>query len=152
MRLAPLAFVVVLLSISVSAQTKDPVAGAWELSAQKNLTTGTSSTISQPALHVIYADGHYVQFRADADRKMIDKPTSELTKDELVDRLRMQGQFGNYRIKGNQLTRKIVSAAFPPNNGRETTLEFRVEGDTLITVATDATTKEKTESRYRKLK
>lgn len=152
MKFAPFACLVALLSIGVSAQTKDPVAGAWESIAQKNLTTGAVTPLPTPPLHVIYADGHYVQFTAEANRKSSDKPNAELTKDELVDRLRLQGQYGTYRTKGNQLTRKIVIAAFPPNNGRETTVEFRVEGDTLITVNTDATTKEKTENRYRKLK
>jgi hypothetical protein len=152
MKFAPLVCLVALLSMDLSAQTRDPIAGAWELAAQKNLTTGAVAPSQNPPLHLIYANGHYIQFRADADRRSIDKPTTELTKDELVDRLRMQGQFGTYQVKGSQLMRKIVSAAFPPNNGRETTLEFRVEGDTLITVATNAATKEKTESRYRKLK
>lgn len=152
MKLAPLACAVAVLSITVSAQSKDPIAGAWELAAQKNLTTGAAQTPIKPPLHVIYADGRYVQFTAAADRKNIDKPTAEMTKDELVDRLRMQGQYGTYRVAGGRLTRKIVIAAFPPNNGRESTSDFRVEGDTLIIVSTNATTKEKTESRYRRLK
>jgi hypothetical protein len=152
MRITPLACVVALLSVTASAQSKDPIAGAWELAAQKNLTTGAAQTPAKAPLRIVYADGYYAQFAAEADRKNIDKPNADLTKDELVDRLRMQGQYGTYRTAGNQLIRKIVIAAFPPNNGREITFDFRVEGDTLITVTQNATTKEKTETRFRRLK
>jgi hypothetical protein len=151
MNLARVACVVVLSSVVVSAQAKDPVAGAWEQTAQKNLTTGTVTQLQAPPLQVIYANGHFVQFTAASDRKKIDKPTAEMTKDELVDRLRMQGQFGTYRIQGTQLVKKIVAATGPSNVGREATLDVRVEGDTLITTGQNAAG-EKTESRYRKLK
>jgi hypothetical protein len=151
MKLARIACVAVLLSVAVSAQSRDPIAGAWEMTAQKNLTTGEATTLPKPALRVIYADGYYVQFTAEADRKSSDKPTAELTKDELIDRLRMQGQNGTYRIQGGKLTRQTVIAAFPPNNGRANTLDFRIEGGSLITISTNAEG-QKTETRFRKLK
>ena len=151
MKLAPVACVVALLVVSVSAQSRDPIAGAWEMTAQKNLTTGEATTLPKPPLRVIYADGYYAQFTAESDRKNIDKPNAELTKDELVDRLRMQGQNGTYRVQGGKLTRKIAVAAFPANNGRESILDFRIEGDSLITVGTNAQG-QKTETRFRRLK
>ena len=151
MRLARVACVVLFSSVVLSAQAKDPVAGAWELAAQKNLSTGAAQALQKPPLRVIYANGYYVQFTAEADRKNIDKPTAEQTKEELIDRLRMQGQYGTYRIQGSQIVRKAVAAAAPANVGREFTSDFRIEGETLVTTSQNAQG-QKTESRYRKLK
>jgi len=41
----------------------------------------------------------------------------------------VQGQYGTYRVEGNKVIRKIVSAADARNEGPEDTLEFRIEGD-----------------------
>jgi hypothetical protein len=150
MNLARIACVVVLLSVGLSAQSRDPLAGAWELAAQKNVTTG-DQTIPKTAVRAIYADGYFVQFSAEADRKNIDKPNEELTKDEAIDRLRMQGQYGTYRVQGGKILRKIVAAAFPPNVGREFTQDFRIEGDSLVMSGPNAQGQQ-VESRYRKLK
>jgi len=151
MNLARVACVVLLSSVVVSAQAKDPVAGAWERISQKNLTTGEVQAAPNPQLRVIYANGHYIQFTAEAGRNKTDKPIAELTKDEMVDRLRMQGNSGTYRVEGTRLTRKIITAAAPVNEGRETTTDFRIEGDVLITTSTNAQG-QKSESRFRKLK
>ena len=151
MNLARIACVVLLSSVVVSAQSKDPVAGSWELAAQKNLTTGAAQTSQNPPLRVIYANGYDIQFTAQADRKKIDKPTAELTKDEMVDRLRMQGQSGTYRLEGPKLIKKVVTAAAPSNEGREFTSDFRIEGDMLVTTSENAQG-QKSESRFRKLK
>ncbi len=151
MKLAGIACVVVLLSVGMSAQAHDPIAGAWEQTAQKNLTSGVVSELQKPPVRVIYANGYYVQFTAAADRKKLDKPSAEMTKDELVDRLRMQGQHGTYQIKGAQVVRKVVAAAATVNEGRESTSDFRVEGDVLVMTGQNAEG-QKIESRYRKLK
>ena len=63
----------------------------------------------------------------------------------------MQGNSGTYRVEGTRLTRKIITAAAPVNEGRETTTDFRIEGDVLITTSTNAQG-QKSESRFRKLK
>lgn len=152
MRLAPLACVVVLLSVTASAQTKDPVAGVWELTARKNLATNASENIPKTPLRVIYANGYFVQFTAEADRKVITKPTAEQTKDELLDRLRMQGNYGTYQVKGTQLIRKVITAAAPQNSGTESTQDFRIEGDTMITVSQNVAQGVKIEARFRRLK
>jgi hypothetical protein len=151
MNLARITCVVLLSSVLVSAQAKDPVAGAWERTVQKNLTTGEMQRPSNPPLRIIYANGYYVQFTAEADRNKTEKPNSELTKDEMADRLRMQGQSGTYRVEGARLTKKVISAAAPVNEGREGTSDFRIEGDLLITTSVNAQG-QKIEARYRKLK
>ena len=151
MRWASLAVVVVLLSVTVSAQTRDPVAGAWELTASKRILESTATTVQNPPLRVIYANGYYIQFTAEADRKVNTKPFAEQTKEELIDRLRMQGNYGTYQVKGNQLLRNIVAAAAPQNTGQQQSLEFRIDGDVLVTTGVNPQGV-KIESHYRRLK
>jgi hypothetical protein len=150
LRLLVLASVLFLLPFSASAQAKDPVAGAWEQVSSKNLKTGAMAQMPTPALHLVYADGHYVQFTAAAKRAKGNIPRPQMTKEQLVERYNLQGQYGTYRVAGNKLTRHIVSAALPDNEGRETTSDFRIEGDTLIVTTTGADGG--TENRYRRLK
>lgn len=140
-----------LLPVGAFAQAKDPVAGAWEQVSSKNLTTGVAQPQPTPPLQLVYANGHYVQFAAAAGRAKGNTPREQMTKEQLVERYNLQGQYGTYRVAGNQLTRKIISAAAPDNEGRETTSDFRIEGDQLIVVSKNAEG-QSTESRYRRLK
>lgn len=145
---APL-MLILLLSIGVSAQGRDPVAGAWEALPNPNPPAG--QTNPNLPLHLIYSNGHYVQFAAAANRAKSQKPNAEMTKEELLERYQMQGQYGTYRVDGNKLIRKSISAANPNNEGRETTQEFRLEGDILIVTGQNAQG-QKTENRFKRLK
>ena len=138
----------------VGAQGKDPIAGAWEQTSAKNLSTGRMAEMGKPPLHVIYADGQYVQFTAAADRQKIDVQPgklSDLTKEQLLDRFRVQGQYGTYKVTGTKVTRHVVSAAAPTNEGRETTSDFQIKGDELILTATNQQG-EKNESHFKRLR
>ena len=145
---APLVLIL-LLSIGISAQGRDPVAGAWEALPNPNPSAGQTSP--NPPLHLIYSNGQYVQFTAAAGRAKSQKPTAEMTKEELQERFQMQGQYGTYRVDGNKLIRKTIAAALPTNEGREITSEFRVEGDILIVTGQNAQG-QKTENRFKRLK
>ncbi len=140
--------VILALSLGLSAQGRDPVAGAWEQLPNPAAAAGQGQN---PPPHVIYANGHYVQFTASAGRAKLQKPTAEMTREELLDRYRMQGQYGTYRIDGTRLIRMSIAAANPNNEGREFTYEFRVDGDTLI-LTTQNAQGQPTETRYRRLK
>lgn len=142
---------VMLLPVNALAQAKDPIAGAWEQVSSKNLTTGESQQPATPPLHLIYSDGHYVQFTAAANRAKGNTPRAQMTKEQLIERYNVQGQYGTYRVAGSKLTRKIISAAAPDNEGRESTTDFRTEGDMLIVVSKNADG-QSTEARYRRLK
>ena len=131
------------LPMSTAAQSRDPIAGAWEMVSQKNLGTGA---VTQPAsgggpsagtpLRVIYADGYYVQFAAAKGRSKLTTPTTEMTREQLAERFQMQGQYGTYKVTGNTLIKNSVSAANPNNEGVELKSEFKVVGDTLTTIST----------------
>jgi hypothetical protein len=138
-------------SAALSGQGRDPIAGAWEQISAKNLTTGAALQQPNPPLHLIYSNGQYVQFAAMAGRPKIQKPSEQMTKDELLARTTgTQGQYGTYRVEGNKITRKIISAADPNNEGREIAAEFRIEGDSLI-VTNKNLQGETVETRYRRL-
>jgi hypothetical protein len=143
--------VMLLAPVVATAQARDPIAGAWELTASKNLSTGAAIQIRTPPLHVIYADGHYVEFTANEGRQKLTAPAAELTKEQLLDRLRLQGQYGTYTVNGRTLTRHIITAAQPTNEGRQFTSEFVVEGDILVITRT-TNQNEKVEDRFRRLK
>lgn len=74
-----------------------------------------------------------------------------MTREQLLERTQMQGQYGTYRIEGNKLIRTASSAANPANEGVEIVSEFRIEGDTLITTGINVGG-DRFENRYRRLK
>ena len=122
LRVAVLAVILAFPSLASSAfaQSADPVGGAWEQVSAKDLKTGQMQQLTTPPLHLVYRDGHYVQFAAAANRAKGNTPRAEMTKEQLVERYNLQGQYGTYRVAGNKLTRRTISAALPDNEGRET--------------------------------
>jgi hypothetical protein len=151
MRIRCLVLTLLAVPMFATAQGADPVAGAWEQISARNLTTSQSQPQEAPALHVIYAGGHYVQFRAAAKRAKIDTPRDKMTREQLLERGDMQGQYGSYRVTGNMLTRRVVSAANPNNEGRDVVFEFRIQGDTLTLLGTNAQG-QRTEATFRRLR
>jgi hypothetical protein len=129
-----IAVLILVMSIGLSAQGRDPVSGAWELVANSSAAQG----LPTPPLHLIYSNGHYVQFTAAAKRAKHQKPRNEMTREELLERYQVQGQYGTYRIEGKKLIRKSISAANPNNEGLEATSDFRVDADTLIVTSQNA--------------
>ena len=138
MRICCLVLTLLAVPVLATAQGADPVAGAWEMVSNRNLTTGEAQQQQTPPLRVVYASGHYAQFRAAAGRAKIDVPRDKMTRDQLFERGNIQGQFGTYRVAGSTMTRKILSAANPNIEGQEGTVEFRIQGDTMTVIATNA--------------
>ena len=135
----------------VCAQARDPLAGAWEQISARNLTTGEAPPIAPAPLHMIYTDGHYVQFRAATNRAKSDVPLENRTREQLLERSNAAGQYGTYEVSGTRFTRRIVSALEPSNEGREVTAEFKIDGDTLIVTGTNPQG-QSTEQRFRRLR
>jgi hypothetical protein len=130
---------------------RDRVAGPWEQVEAKNLTTGVTTPPANPPLHLIYSNGHFVQFTAAAGRSKTQTPREQMTREQLLERYEMQGQYGTYRIEGNKLIRRAVSAANPTNEGVEIVSEFRIDGDTLVTTGINVGGS-RFENRYRRLR
>ena len=70
---------------------------------------------------MIYLDGYFIQFMSAAGRAKLDPATrSTWTKEQLVDRIRMQGQSGTYRVLGNRaISHNIEMSGDPRNEGTE---------------------------------
>lgn len=151
MKLRLAAITLALIPITAFAQGRDPVAGAWEEVSVKDVKTGKMQQLNPAPLHVIFSDGYYVQFRAATGRSKIQTPRTEMTKEQLAERSNLAGQYGTYRVAGNKLTRRIVSAADPNNEGRDVSGDFRVEGDTLIVTVPNAQG-QLLEQRYKRLR
>jgi hypothetical protein len=137
--------------VAAQGQTRDPVAGPWEQIEARNLTTGAAPPPPNPPLRLIYSNGHFVQFTAAAGRAKTQTAREKMTREELVERYQVLGQYGTYRIEGNKLIRRAISAVNPENEGVEIVSEFRIEGDTLTTTGTTVGGN-KFENRYRRLK
>ena len=144
------AIVAVLISATALAQQRDPVAGVWEQTPGRNLTTGETQRLAAPPLRIIFSEGYFVQFRAAANRATTPLRRDEMTKEQLIERYDVQGQSGTYRISGGKLVRKTLSAVDPNNEGREGASDFRVEGDVLIITNTNAQG-QALEGRYKRL-
>jgi hypothetical protein len=126
------ALAALLVSATTLAQTSDPVAGVWEQIPGRNVTSGETQRLEAPPLRIIFSDGYFVQFRAAANRAKIQVPREQMTKEQLLERYNIQGQYGTYRISAGRLVRKTLVAADPNNEGREGASDFRVERDVLI--------------------
>ena len=87
---------------------------------------------------MIYLDGYFIQFMAAAGRAKLDPATrSTWTKEQLADRIRMQGQSGTYKVLGNRaISHNIEVSGDPRNEGTEQTCDVRFEGETLILTRT----------------
>ena len=151
MRLRAMVFALSLIPGFAAAQGTDPLGGAWELTAARNITTGQTQQQVVPSLHVIFSNGQYVQFRAAGNRAKTDVPRDKMTRDQLFERGNIQGQYGTYRVAGSKLTRRIISAADPNNEGLEVTGDFKIEGDMLTITATNPQG-QSTETRFRRLR
>jgi hypothetical protein len=101
---------------------------------------------------VIYHDGYFIQFMAAAGRAKLDPATRPTwTKEQLADRIRMQGQSGTYKLLGSTgIMHNIEMSGDPRNEGTQTTSELRFEGDTLVMIRT-LENKDRIETRFRRL-
>ena len=136
----------ILLSTAALAQ-QNSLVGAWERVSQTNDKGEASPT---PYMLVIFtSDGVFSQTNIARDRPQRDKPLNELTNEELRARLAgSQAVYGTYTVTGDRLTRTVVGALNPANEGRQITSRFKTDNDTLIAWDPDT----KAESRFTRVR
>ena len=149
MKLATIALAFLFFATALSAQDRHSLAGAWEQTAA--VVGSQSQQPEAPALHVIFSNGQYVQFRAAANRAKLAMPRDQMTREQLLERSDIQGQYGTYRTNAGKLTRRIISAADPANEGRELVSDFKIVGDTLTITVTNPQG-QKIEGTFRRLR
>jgi hypothetical protein len=125
--------ILILAHSGVAGAQSSALTGAWERVSLRD-STGTMRQPPAPAAFTIYSsDGYFSQTAIPTGRPTIDKPLTEMTKEELVARFeRASAGRGSYTISGNRLTRKSLSNINPALEGGELVQLFRIVGDTLI--------------------
>lgn len=108
------------------ADNHDKLVGIWKRVSAKNVDTGQENTAP---VWLIVTKTHFSVVGSTADRKKIDKPLDEMTKEQLRDRIRFLGNYGTYKVEGNKMIRHRIAAINPLNEGTDLTQEFRFEGD-----------------------
>ena len=110
---------------------QNPLVGAWERVSQTN-DAGVANP--QPYMLVIFSeDGVFTMVNIAKGRPKTPKPVGELTPQEFRSRFTgVQAVYGTYTVVGNRLTRNVVGALNPNNEGQQLSDLFRIEGDTLV--------------------
>jgi len=131
--------VVCLLAIGSMAYAadKDKLIGVWQIVSTKSLETGETNTSPRPA-HIIFAKKYFSYIAADADRKKIDKPADEKTREELLDMNKFAARFCSYTVAGNKGTTRRLQAKNPNIEGTENAWDFRFDGEHLIIKTTSS--------------
>ena len=133
------------------AQTASQLVGSWERFSLRNAEGAVIQPPEPAAFMILTGEGYFSVTAIPTDRKKIDKPLDQLTREELLNWLQhVNVRRGTYTVSGNTLTRKDVSNINPNQEGRESVQQFRLEGDVLIFTNPDP--KNKAEAQWRRVK
>lgn len=134
---ALLAFVVVQNSTGAAQEANKPFVGTWErsyiVSPEGKVTQDLAKGIGVPAWLIMSENGYFTQTTLPSGRPKLNKPLSEMTREELLGRFRgVVVRQGTYKVSGNDLTRTTVTNLDPRTEGESETQQFRFEGDVMI--------------------
>ena len=141
------AIVVMSVFSALPTAKQNSIVGTWERVSQ---TDQEGKPNPNPYMLGIFSeDGVFTQINIAKNRPRIDKPLAQLTNEEFRARFTgIQAVYGTYTVRGDRLTRNVVGALNPNNEGENLTSQFKIEGDTLI--ARDPATK--AEARFRRVR
>jgi len=130
-----------LLAVSGLAQTvANPLVGTWN-----NIE---APPIPQTLL-MIGADGYYSQIAIPPGRSKPRNGWDHRTREELMKQFGgVRASYGTWKVAGNRLTRMRTASEDPGNEGTETVVEFRFDGDVLVLKSQDT----QREARFRRMK
>ena len=141
--------IIVVLSVfsSFALAQQNPLVGTWERVFQADEQGNPSPN---PYMLVIFSsDGVFTQINIAKNRPRVDKPLSQLTNEEFRARFTgVQAVYGTYSVTGDRITRNVIGALNPNNEGEQLTSQFKVEGDTM----TALDPKTKTQARFRRVR
>ena len=126
------------LFLTTSALAQDSLEGAWQV--QEVMISGgeNEGTNTDPNLHVLlFTGGHYsriLNFAARPDTGLGPDVTDEQRVAVLAS---FRANSGTYEVSGSKLMLHFMLALNPDAVGNTTEVEFRIEGDKLMTTATD---------------
>ncbi len=126
------------LFLATFAQAQDSLEGAWQV--QEVMVSGgeNEGTNTDPNLHVLlFTGGHYsriLNFAARPDTGL----GPDVTDEQRAAVLRsFRANSGTYEVSGSKLMLHFMLALNPAAVGNTAELEYSIEGDKLMTTATD---------------
>lgn len=135
---------------SVPDAQQNPLVGTWE---EIDGRVGAEGNVAptRPNMLIFGADGYYMSSALPPNRPRVNKPLSEMTKEELVARFtEVRVQRGVYQVSGDRVTTQRLASADPNEESRRIVRVFRIEGDVMTLSAPDPAVK--LQSRFRRLK
>ncbi len=117
------------VALSPCTALAQSVEGAWRLA---EYSSPDGPTYTEPASLMIFADGYYsrVYVRANDTRQPVTETSTNAERVATWDPF--VSNSGTYTFNGSALTRRIVVAKQPSVIGTPTTLEARIDGNTLV--------------------
>ena len=127
------------LLLAAPAHAQGSLEGAWQVYEVTVSRGAFARTDIDPGLGLlIFSERHYSLFVNSGDRPDVAPGSGALATDEL--RLAAFTSFvanaGTYEVSGSKLTLHVMLARVPSGVGSSPELEYRIEGDQLITTAT----------------
>ncbi len=121
--------VVSLALLAPSVAVGQSIEGAWQLA---EYSSPNGPTYTEPASLMIFADGYYsrVYVRANDPRQAVTETSTNAERVATWDPF--VSNSGTYTFNGSTLTRRIMVAKQPSVIGTTTTLEARIDGNTLV--------------------
>jgi hypothetical protein len=135
---------------SVPDAQQNPLVGTWE---EIDGRAGAEGNVAptRPNMLIFGADGYYMSSALPPNRPRVNKPLSEMTKEELVARFtEVRVQRGVYQVSGDRVTTQRWASADPNEESRRIVRVFRIDGDVMTLSAPDPAVK--LQSRFRRLK
>lgn len=127
-----LAVVVALGACARAPAAPHPLVGAWERIALTEPGEPPQSPMHTSFL-IFSPDGFYSATNMDRGRPKLDRPTAELSRDELLARFAsVVARRGRYTVSGDTVTRHIDAHSEPSLEGLADREAFSWRGDTLV--------------------
>ena len=127
------------LCLATFAQAQGSLEGAWQL--QERMVSGgeNEGTNTDPNLNIIlFSAGHYSMMRNAGDRPdPVPEGQTPTDEDRLAAFAAFRAQSGTYEVSGSKIMFHRMMDRIPEAVGNTNELEYQIEGDKLMTTATN---------------
>ena len=124
------------LSLATFTQAQGSLEGAWQL--QELMVSGgpNEGTNTDPDLHLIlFTGGHYSRIVNFATRPSVGQSQPTTDEDRIANYITFRANSGTYEVSGSKLMFHFMLSLNPSAVGFTQEVEYRIEGDKLITTA-----------------
>ena len=127
------------LSLATFTQAQGSLEGAWQL--QELMVSGgpNEGTNTDPDLHLIlFTGGHYSRLVNFATRPSVGSSQPTTDEDRIANYITFRANSGTYEVSGSKLMFHFMLSLNPSAVGFTQEVEYRIEGDKLITTEAPA--------------